>query len=205
MRMNKMAHENLELLLAGVGGQGIVFAGQILMEAALRQGYKVYGFEEHGMARRGGAVASHIRFGENIFTPLIPIGKGNVLAAFEPAEALRHIQFIGPHATIILNTKSVIPSSVSTGKHTYPNIEEIIHVFEDHGNKVLSLDATTLAEESGNSIAMNVVMLGAICKSDVFPLPKDDIKDVIKKRSPSYSREINLKAFDYGFTKIEDE
>lgn len=198
-----MAQKNLDILLAGVGGQGIVFAGQILMQAALRQEYKVYGFEEHGMARRGGAVASHIRFGENIFTPLIPIGRGNILAAFEPAEALRHIQFIGPDATIILNTKSVIPSSVSTGKHTYPKIEDIIHVFKDNSKKVISLDATSLAEEAGNPIAMNVVMLGAICRSDVFPLPKDDILEVIKKRSPSYSRDINLKAFDKGFTQTE--
>ena len=200
-----MAHKNLDILLAGVGGQGIVFAGQILMEAALRQGYKVYGFEEHGMARRGGAVASHIRFGENIYTPLIPMARGRLLAAFEPAEALRHVQCMDSDATIILNTKSVIPSSVSTGKHTYPKIEEIIHTFEDHGNKVLSLDATSLAKKAGNPIAMNVVMLGAICKSDVFPLPKDDIKEVIKKRSPDYSQDINLKAFDYGFAKIKGE
>jgi indolepyruvate ferredoxin oxidoreductase beta subunit len=194
-----MVSKNFDMVLAGVGGQGIVFAGQIIMNAALKQGYRVYGFEEHGMARRGGAVASHIRFGEEIYTPLVPLGEGKLLASFEPSEALRHLYFIGTDATIILNTRSVIPVSVSTGKGSYPDIKEIIDVLGKRFNKVHSFDATSLAKEAGNPIAMNVVMLGAICASKVTTLPKKVLREGIESRSPSYSRDINIAAFEKGF------
>ncbi len=197
-----MVSKNLDMILAGVGGQGIVFAGHIIMNAALKQGYRVYGFEEHGMARRGGAVASHIRFGDEVYTPLVPLGGGKLLAAFEPSEALRHLHFIGKDATIILNTRAVIPVSVSTGDHSYPNIEEIIDVLGKRFKKVHSLDATLMAKEAGNPIAMNVVMLGAICASMVTALPKEVLLEVIEGRSPSYSRDINIAAFEKGFEEF---
>jgi indolepyruvate ferredoxin oxidoreductase beta subunit len=199
-----MVLKNLDMVLAGVGGQGIVFAGQIIMNAALKQGYRVYGFEEHGMARRGGAVASHIRFGDEIFTPLVPLGGGKLLAAFEPSEALRHLHFIGTDATIILNTRSVIPVSVSTGKGSYPDIKKIIDVLGKRFKKVHSFDAASLAKEAGNSIAMNVVMLGAICASKVTTLPKEVLREGIEGRSPSYSRDINIAAFEKGFEGLKN-
>lgn len=197
-----MALKNFDMLLAGVGGQGIIFAGQIIMETALRQGHRVYGFEEHGMARRGGTVASHIRFGEDIYTPLIPLGTGNLLAAFEPVEALRRIRFIGGESTIILNTRSVVPVSVSTQSVSYPEIKDIIGLLEGHSQRIHSFDATSLAEEAGNAIAMNVVMLGAICASNAASLPREVMMEVIKSRSPSYSQKININAFEKGFEEF---
>lgn len=194
-----------DLLLAGVGGQGIIFAGQIIMNAAIKQGCRVYGFEERGMARRGGAVATHIRFGKDIYTPLIPLKRGKLLASFEPVEALRHMQFMNPKATLILNTRPVVPVSVSTGKGSYPDIKEIISVLSKRGHEVVSFDATSLAEEAGNPITMNVVMLGAICGSKVVPLPKDTVREVIEQRSPSHSCGINLDAFDKGYAQIKKD
>ncbi|MEE9150854.1 MAG: indolepyruvate oxidoreductase subunit beta [Thermoplasmata archaeon] len=199
-----MVSKNFDMLLAGVGGQGIILAGQIIMNAALRQDNTVYGFEEHGMARRGGAVATHIRFGEGIYTPLIPLGSGKLLAAFEPSEALRHLHFMSPEATIILNTRPVMPVSVFAGKSSYPDIKKIVDVIGKNCKEVHYFDATSLAKEAGNPIAMNVVMLGAICASDVAPLPKKVLEEVIISRSPSYSRDINMKAFEKGFEGFED-
>ena len=197
-----MVLNNFEMVLAGVGGQGIVFAGQIIMNTVLKQGYKVYGFEEHGMARRGGAVATHIRFGEQVCTPLVPLGSGKLLAAFEPSEALRQVHFMGSDATIILNTRPVIPVSVSTGKGSYPDIKNIIDILGKHFKIVHSFDATSLAKEAGNPIAMNVVMLGAIYASDITTLSNEVLIEVIKDRSPSYSRDINIAAFEKGYEEF---
>ncbi len=200
-----MPSDSYDLLLAGVGGQGIIFAGQIIMNAALRQGNRVYGFEEHGMARRGGAVATHIRFGKDIYTPLVPLGRGKLLAAFEPSEALRHIKFLGPDAVVILNRTPVIPVSVSAGRGSYPDIDEIESVVIKVCREVYSFDATSLAGEAGNPITMNVVMLGAICASKASPLKKEVVKEVIKEKTPSFLRDVNIKAFNRGYEEIGED
>ncbi len=198
-----MEGKSFDLLLAGVGGQGIIFAGQILMEAALQEGFRVYGFEMHGMARRGGAVATHIRFGKEVYSPLVPLGKGRLLAAFEPAEALRHVHFLSENATVILNNAPVIPVSVSAGEGTYPNIEEIKATIGKQCENIITLDATALAEETGNSVTMNVVMLGAMCASGVLSFDQAIVKEVITKRTPHRLLDINLKAFEKGISARE--
>jgi indolepyruvate ferredoxin oxidoreductase beta subunit len=192
------------MMLAGVGGQGIIFAGQIIMESALKEGHKVYAFEEHGMARRGGAVASHIRFGEKLYTPLVPVSFGKLLCAFEPTEALRHIHYMNSESRIILNTQAVVPVSVSSGKGTYPTLEEIIDVLMTQSRELYAINATALAKEAGSPIAMNVVMLGAISASGVTSLSKESFLEIIKKRSPPKSLDINIKAFELGYLEIEE-
>lgn len=147
-------------------------------------------------------MATHIRFGEQVFTPLVPIGSGKLLAAFEPSEALRQVHFMDTDATIILNTRPVIPVSVSTGKGSYPDIENIIDILGKRFKRVHSFDATSLAKEAGNAIAMNVVMIGAICASDIITLSNEVLIEVIKSRSPSYSRDINIAAFEKGYEEL---
>ncbi|UCE36643.1 MAG: indolepyruvate oxidoreductase subunit beta [Thermoplasmata archaeon] len=199
-----MESKNFDMLLAGVGGQGIIFAGQIILESALSEGYRVYAFEEHGMARRGGAVASHIRFGEELYTPLIPVGTGKLLAAFEPAEALRHMHFMDSGSKIILNTKPVVPVSVSTGKGSYPEVNDIIDIIINYSREIYALNATSLAEQAGNPISMNAVMIGAISACGAVPLPKEIVLEIVQKRSPSYSKDINTRAFELGYDMVED-
>jgi indolepyruvate ferredoxin oxidoreductase beta subunit len=199
-----MEGKSFDLLLAGVGGQGIIFAGQIIMETALQEGFRVYGFEMHGMARRGGAVATHIRFGKEVYSPLVPLGRGQLLVAFEPAEALRHMHFLSDDAAVILNTAPVIPVSVSAGEGSYPNIEEIKATIGKQCENIITLDATTLAEETGNSVAMNVVMLGAMCASGVLSFDQTIVKEVIKKRTPQRLLDINLVAFEKGYHELRD-
>ena len=195
-----MENESFDLLLAGVGGQGIIYAGQIIMESALQEGYRVYGFEMHGMARRGGAVATHIRFGRNVYSPLVPLGKGELLAAFEPAEALRHIHYLSSDATVVLNTAPVIPVSVSTGQGTYPEFDEIKETIAQFCENIITLDATTLACEAGDAVTMNVVMLGALCSSGVLPIQEEVMRKVIERRTPERLRHMNTKAFESGIS-----
>jgi indolepyruvate ferredoxin oxidoreductase beta subunit len=200
----RMADNNFEMLLAGIGGQGIIFAGQIIMETALSEGKRVYAFEEHGMARRGGAVASHIRFGSELYTPLIPVGFGKLLVAFEPVEALRHAHYMGSESKMILNTQPVIPVNISSGEGSYPELEDIIDVLMTQARELYAINATKLAKEAGNPIAMNVVMLGAISASGETSLSKEAFLEIIKKRSPPKSLDINIKAFELGFKKIQE-
>ncbi len=199
-----MVDKNFDMLLAGVGGQGIIFAGQILMESALESGFSVMAFEEHGMARRGGAVASHIRFGEEIYTPLIPVGFGKLLAAFEPAEALRHVHYMDSESKVILNTKPIVPTSVSSGAGSYPSIDDVIDVMMTRSRELYAINASALAQRAGSTIALNVVMLGAISALRNALLPKDIVLEVIKKKSPSHSLDINIEAFESGYKKIEE-
>jgi indolepyruvate ferredoxin oxidoreductase beta subunit len=196
--------ENFDMLLAGVGGQGIIFAGQIIMDSALKEGHKVFAFEEHGMARRGGAVASHIRFGSQLYTPLIPVGFGKLLVAFEPVEALRHAHFMGPESQMILNTQPVIPTSVSSQKGSYPTLQDIIDVLMIQTRELYAINATALAAEAGSPIAMNVVMLGAISAIGTTTLSKESFLEIIKKRSPSHTLDINISAFELGYKEIEE-
>ena len=102
--------------MAGVGGQGIIFAGQTIAEAGIKGNYQVYLFEEHGMARRGGSVATFLRLGKDIYTPLILEGTANLLVAFEPVEALRHLKYMNKDGTVVLNTRKIIPVTVSSSK-----------------------------------------------------------------------------------------
>jgi indolepyruvate ferredoxin oxidoreductase beta subunit len=154
----------------------------------------------HGMARRGGAVATHIRFGRKVYSPLVPLGKGELLAAFEPAEALRHIHFLSSDATVVLNTAPVIPVSVSAGQGTYPEFEEIKETIAQHCENVITLDATTRACEAGDAVTMNVVMLGALCSSGVLPIQGEVVRKVIERRTPEKLRHMNIKAFESGIS-----
>ena len=125
-----------------------------------------------------------------------------MLASFEPIEALRHVQFMNSEATIILNTRPVVPVGVSAQKVSYPDIAEVIDTLGRSYRSVLSFDATSLADECGNPIAMNVVMLGAICGSGALSLPEDVLREAIEDRSPSHLHDINMDAFKKGFEHI---
>lgn len=194
---------NYNIIIAGVGGQGIIFAGQIIAEAGIMEGYEVYLFEEHGMARRGGSVATFLRFGKNIFTPIILEGTANLLVSFEPSEALRHLKFMNKNSIIILNTRRIIPVSISSNKEKkYPSLEKISDILSKFCKKLIPFDATALALSAGDAITMNTVLLGAISAIDKFPIRKEILKECIKKHSSKSMLESNLTAFDFGYEMI---
>ncbi|MBI5575903.1 MAG: indolepyruvate oxidoreductase subunit beta, partial [Deltaproteobacteria bacterium] len=108
------------VFLAGVGGQGILLASEVLCEAFLLGGYDVKKSEVHGMAQRGGAVTTHLRFGRKVYSPLIEPGKADLLIAFEKMEALRFAHFLNPGGTALVNVQEIFPPSVATGRESYP-------------------------------------------------------------------------------------
>jgi indolepyruvate ferredoxin oxidoreductase beta subunit len=195
--------KELNIIIAGVGGQGVVLLSEILGNAAVHDGLKVRGSEVLGMAQRGGSVFSNIRLGDEVFSPMTMDGKCDILVAIEPSEALRNIQYLNKNTLVIMNNRKVIPATVSMGKSVYPEIDQITAKLESIADKVIILDAVGIAEKAGNRQSSNVVMLGALFGSGKMPVKLETVKDAIEERVPAKATAVNLKAFDLGFEKIK--
>jgi indolepyruvate ferredoxin oxidoreductase beta subunit len=188
--------KKLDLLMTGVGGQGVVLASDIYGEAAIAAGYDVKKTDTLGMAQRGGSVVSHIRIGPAVASPLIEDGEVDLLLAFEKLEAARWSHFLRPGGTAIVNNHEQPPQSVSLGQARYPSHREIADILEARTDKVFFIDGTRLAQELGNVRTFNILMLG--CLSVAAPLSADVWKQSIARRLPEKLLEINLAAFEKG-------
>jgi len=184
----------MNILLAGVGGQGIILASNILSEVAMNAGYDVKKSEVHGMAQRGGSVSSHVRFSEKVFSPLIEYGKADIILAFEKLEAIRQINFLHNHGRLIANDQQIEPMPVSAGLDEYPkNIDEMLKNSIEKFNLV---DALGGARKLENIRVINVIMLGAL--SRYVNIDESIWKDTIKQRVPKGTEKINIEAFLLG-------
>jgi indolepyruvate ferredoxin oxidoreductase, beta subunit len=187
------------ILITGVGGQGVILMSELLGQTAVRSGLRVRGSEVLGMAVRGGPVVSMIRFGDEIEGPLIPIGKGDVLIAMEPAEGLRNIAYLAKSGAIILNTQKIIPPMVSIGASTYPDLETMIEKLKTLSSRLISLDADKMAQKAGSIQTVNIVLLGALFGLGNIPIKKETMKETIKAHFPEKTAPVNLKAFESGY------
>ncbi|MCP3666780.1 MAG: indolepyruvate oxidoreductase subunit beta [Gammaproteobacteria bacterium] len=190
-------NKTTNILVAGIGGQGVMTAAEILAQTALAQGFDVKKTEVAGMAQRGGVVTSHVRFGERVLSPAIPPGESDILIGFEPAEALRWITHLRPGGVAMVNREKQAPPVVSLGLFDYP--ETPVKDMEDTGTNVHAFDATAVARELGNFRLVNTVMLGAISRYLPFSpeIMKNQILDRFRARKPKLV-EINEKAFEAG-------
>ncbi len=187
------------IVITGVGGQGILTAANLLGWAALRAGYKVRVGEVHGMSQRFGSVIAYVRFGEDVYGAMVPEGKADVILSFEPVEALRYINYLKKGGLVFTNARPIPPVQVSMGLATYPTLEEMRKIIEeDFGGKFMAFDAEKLAMEAGNIITTNVVLIGALTQTPGFPLSAEHVKEVIRVSVPPKTIEVNMKAFDLG-------
>ncbi|MCX6640875.1 MAG: indolepyruvate oxidoreductase subunit beta [bacterium] len=184
----------VNVLIVGVGGQGVLLASQILSDVALQSGFDVKKSEVHGMAQRGGVVSSHIRFGKKVYSPLIPNGKADVILAFERAEALRWVHELKPGGSMIVNDQKLIPPIAADKKYTYP--DDALTTLKTRVKKMQILDAAKIAEGLGNTRLANTVLLGAL--STTLDVDMSIWRDVITRRVPKGTSDANLKAFDKG-------
>lgn len=185
------------ILVSGIGGQGVMTAAEILSQTALTQGYDVKKTEVAGMAQRGGVVTSHVRFGKRVLSPAIPAGEADIMIGFEPAEALRWCQQLRPGGVAMVNRVRQEPPVVSLGLFHYP--DDPVGQIKEMGIEVHAFDAGAIARELGNFRLVNTVMLGAI--SDYLPFSSDVLKasllERFRARKPKLV-EINEKAFEAG-------
>jgi indolepyruvate ferredoxin oxidoreductase beta subunit len=181
------------VLVAGVGGQGAILASELLALAALGAGYDVKQGEFHGVAQRGGAVFSHVRFGDRVHSPVTRRGEVDYLLALEKLEALRYAHFVKPGGTIIVNEMEVEPIRVAD-ERPYP--DDAIGFLEGKGFNVVAMKATEEAIDLGSHRAANVVLLGALAAS--LDIPQDTWDETLGKRIPGPLLDLNRKAFAAG-------
>jgi indolepyruvate ferredoxin oxidoreductase beta subunit len=182
------------VFLAGVGGQGILLASEVLCEAFLLCGHDVKKSEVHGMAQRGGAVTTHLRFGPKVRSPLIEPGTADLLVAFEKMEGLRFAHFLAPGGSALVNAQEILPPSVSTGRERYPErVEERLREFTAN---LFLVDALAAALSLREVRAVNIVMVGAA--SHFLPLPEGSYIEALRAILPERIVEVNVEAFRAG-------
>ena len=193
-----MEIKSYNLLNVGVGGQGVIRAAQILSYAALLENYKVRTAETHGMAQRGGSVASYLRFGSEVEGPLIPRGKANTILAFEASEAVRIFNYAGPETVFLINENIIIPPQIHQMGIEFPDLIEIRAFLKNVSSNIFFIDGVKAAADLGNPRTMNVVMLGALIGLKVLPLRKETLEKAILSYIPPKLHDINRKAFQSG-------
>ena len=191
--------DRVDILVCGVGGQGVLLLAEVLGTAALRDGLDARVSEIHGMAQRGGSVVCHVRVGQGpIYAPTIMDGSADVLLALEPVEALRSLRFAGPQTLALVSTRTIRPTMVSLGLAKYPGLEEIRRALEEACARTIFVDALRLAEEAGSPLAQNMVMAGALHATGRYPASREALLEAIGELVPPRYVEVNLKAFELG-------
>jgi indolepyruvate ferredoxin oxidoreductase beta subunit len=181
------------ILIAGVGGQGTVLASRLIAAAAMKRGFNVRTTETIGMAQRGGSVIGHTRIGDEIFSPLIPIGGADLLIAFEPAEAARNLHYLAENGTLIVCDNAITPVTIALTGETY-EAEAIVEYIKTNIPKSIVINGKPLKEQCGKTL--NVAILGAAAQSGAFPFDMEALKEAISEM-PKHS-EINLEAYELG-------
>jgi len=182
------------VLIVGVGGQGIILASDVLSRAAAWHGYDVKKNEIHGMAQRGGSVSSHVRFGPLVSSPVIKMGEVDVLLSFEQLETVRYFPFLSARAKVIVNDIKILPPAVFTGKQEYP--PDILERIKERVPDAVVLDGAQIAGTLGNPRVVNVVFLGVL--STYLDIPAKAYEAVLTESLKPTLVDINVRAFHEG-------
>lgn len=189
-----LRQETTSVVLAGVGGQGILLASEIVARAAMLAGLDVKTNEVHGMAQRGGSVVAQIRFGAEVFSPLVARGTARVLGALERIEALRQFDLVAPDGLAVVSSEMIVPVTVSSGQASYPADAEAR--LRSAFPRLIYLDAVEIAEQLGNRRAANLVVLGAMAGE--LGLPDEGWQEAIRGSVKPRHVDVNLRAFAAG-------
>ena len=185
------------LVIVAVGGQGNLLASSVLGEAALLNGVPLRMSEIHGMAQRGGVVESALVFGEAEST-IISDGEADLLVGFEPAETLRALNKCNKQTVVITNLAPLMPFTVNIGLGEYPDLAELQNLIRSKTSKLIAFNAAKLAQEAGNPLGVNMVLLGALTQTNILPFTVDNVKEAMERKTKKAFLESNLKAFDLG-------
>jgi len=181
--------------LVGVGGQGILLASDILSEAAMLAGLDAKKSEVHGMAQRGGNVISQVRFGQKVYSPLIPESATDYLVSFEKLEALRYAHLLSPDGLAMVSDQVIVPVTVSSGQH--PPVDDLDERLHRTFPRLELIPALDVARELGNVRVVNVIMCGAL-SGHLEDIPEDAWLQAIRESVRERFVELNLKAYEAG-------
>ncbi|HDI73533.1 MAG TPA: hypothetical protein ENF57_00815 [Candidatus Korarchaeota archaeon] len=187
------------VIVAGVGGQGILFITNVIARAALKLGLNFAQSEVHGLSQRYGSIRTELRIGKDISSPLILEGTLDLLIALEPLEGLRQAPYISERTTVVMNDHVIPPVGAYLERFPIPSFEEVLELMGELNPKdVITLSAYKLAEKARDYIAANTVMLGAVQATGVLPFPEGVLREALEEVSPPRYRDLNLRAFDLG-------
>jgi indolepyruvate ferredoxin oxidoreductase beta subunit len=179
------------ILMTGVGGQGVILASEILSEVMMQAGFDIKKSEVHGMAQRGGSVNSHVRFGTHVYSPIIPDGEVDILFSFELLETMRYLDMLKKDSIILVNNQKILPPSVILGKDPYPDNIPVLLGGQYPGFELVN--ALDIAKQAGNVKALNIAFIGALSKH--FDIEETIWEEAISKILPEKLVELNLKVF----------
>ena len=201
----------MNILLAGVGGQGLMLLAETMGIACTRQGLPMLAGAQYGLSQRSGSIYVHVRIGEGLHSPLIPYGTGDLILAMEAMEALRYVEYLKEGGLVLMNRRVMHPP-VETAQIVKRRAEQLHSLdlaqiqaqLRQVTDKILALDAAGLAAQAGNPKGENVVLLGAACALPGFPLAREAVVQALVEVVPPRTLEANQKAFDLGFVACRD-
>ncbi|MFW9940278.1 MAG: indolepyruvate oxidoreductase subunit beta [Candidatus Thorarchaeota archaeon] len=196
-----MELKSFNLLIVGMGGQGVIRAVQILAWAALLNNYKVRTAETHGMAQRGGSVSSFLRFGYEVEGPLIPSGNSQVIIALEASEAIRNFRYANSKTIFLINNKIIVPPSVHLMNIDYPELNSIKNFLQQISSNVFIINGHEEAIKAGDIRSLNVYMLGVLVGSERLPIKQEILENSIRRFIPTKAQMVNRVAFQNGIEK----
>jgi indolepyruvate ferredoxin oxidoreductase beta subunit len=203
--MIKIANDPMNVIIAGVGGQGNVLASLILGRYFVGQGFKVTIGETYGVSQRGGAVMSQLRVSSSRQpAPLMPTARAHLVVSLEPVEGLRMlVQFGNPEVTVLTNTRPWLPMSVLAGEREYPPVHQVLDSMREYSQALWKVNATEIALDLGGAILSNIVMLGALQASELLPLAEEGMRQALEDSLPAKRLAQNLEAFAQGRQAVE--
>jgi len=187
------------MIISGIGGQGVVSAGTIIAEAAIEDGLSIRNSDSTGLAQRGGSVHSHIKIGDEVTSSIVHPGTADVVLGFEPLEATRFAHMLKPGGVAIVNSDPILPVTAKNGMLKYPLMDELKRVFEERGVKAFWVNGVEMAKMIGNNWTLNSIMLGYTAAKAKLPMSIETLKRCLAAHVPQRTVEVNLKAFDLGF------
>lgn len=190
------------IIIAGVGGQGTLFASKLISCAAESKGYFVRTSETIGMAQRGGSVSGHIRIKSEELAPVIPLRHADMLIAFELAEAVRQIPKLAIDAMCVVNTDTIIPTNVALKKGKYLT-DEYLEVLKKRIPNGVFISGGKLALEAGDARTLNIVLLGAAIAAKALPFTEEEILEAMNSCLKPKLIEMNKKAFNLGMEETK--
>ncbi len=198
MEVNSMV---FNILLTGVGGEGVLFTSVIVARAANLEGYEVRGTQLHGLAQRGGQIPTHLRIGKEVYSPTIPRGEADLILGLEPVEAARECYFASKKRTcFVVDTYPIVPVYTRLLKEKYPGMDEIRRFISGFAKNAVYVNASNIcAERFGDPIYGNTMAVGVAVSRGMLPLRKKSLIEALKETAGKRELENDIKALRMGF------
>jgi indolepyruvate ferredoxin oxidoreductase beta subunit len=204
--MNLAGKEPINVIIAGVGGQGNILISRLLGQAFIEEGYTVTIGETYGATQRGGSVASHVRISRErvLYSPVTPRGRADIVLGLEPSESLRNLTAFGYSGTyVVTNTRPIYPLEVAAGEAEYPTLEAITDCVNQLSSMAWYINASGIAMDLGNPLLTNVVMTGALIGAGLLPLERSKMEHQLRVSFTGEKLAANMRAFDLGHGAVE--